>query len=197
MSLGSQDSKKSFAGGLLVGIGGAILGLILFAAVGIIFELQIGFVSLAVGWIVGRAVLLGSGNVGGRRYQIMAALLTYAAVSMSVIPLVVWNVATGDAKVESKDAKNAEPSGAQPGADSSNPADGTKESADSASASSAVVAVIGILGYLAVIGLASPFLELAEPVSGIIGLVILFVGIRIAWQMTAGAGIAVRGPYNA
>jgi hypothetical protein len=50
--------------------------------------------------------------------------------------------------------------------------------------------------YLALLGLASPFLELAEPVSGLIGLVILFVGLKIAWRMTAGAKIEIRGPYN-
>ena len=43
------------------------------------------------------------------------------------------------------------------------------------------------LGVLALIGLASPFLELTEnTLSGIIGLVILAVGIQIAWKMTAG-----------
>jgi hypothetical protein len=34
-------------------------------------------------------------------------------------------------------------------------------------------------------GIASPFLELQYGVFGIIGLVILFVGLRIAWRVTA------------
>lgn len=39
-----------------------------------------GFAGLGVGYLVGHAMRLGSGGVGGRRYQVMAALLTYAAV---------------------------------------------------------------------------------------------------------------------
>jgi hypothetical protein len=50
---------------------------------------------------------------------------------------------------------------------------------------------------LALLGLASPLLELQNPVQGLIGLVILFVGIRIAWQLTAGAPTEIIGPFGA
>lgn len=49
---------------------------------------------------------------------------------------------------------------------------------------------------LAFIGLASPFLELANPMHGMIGLVILFVGIRIAWQIARGTLVQILGPFN-
>ena len=53
------------------------------------------------------------------------------------------------------------------------------------------------VGYLAILGLASPFLELgSSPLNGLIGLVILFVGIRIAWQLTRGhPPLVVDGPF--
>jgi hypothetical protein len=54
---------------------------------------------------------------------------------------------------------------------------------------------VALLG-LAFIGLASPFLELQDPIHGIIGLVILFVGIRIAWQLTAGPKVDILGPFT-
>lgn len=45
--------------------------------------------------------------------------------------------------------------------------------------------------------LASSFLELQDPFHGIIGLVILMVGIRIAWKITVGSQNAdIQGPYN-
>src|SRR5262245_49971933 len=78
-----KDEHAAFIRGLLFGVGGAILGLILYSAFGIITGLVIGYVSLAVGYIVGKAIKAGSRGMGGRRYQIAAALLTYAAVSMS------------------------------------------------------------------------------------------------------------------
>jgi len=77
-----KDSHAAFVRGLVFGIGGAILGLILYSAFGIITGIVIGYVSLAVGFIVGKTIKFGSGGIGGRRYQIVAALLTYAAVSM-------------------------------------------------------------------------------------------------------------------
>jgi hypothetical protein len=52
------------------------------------------------------------------------------------------------------------------------------------------------LGVLTAIGLASPFLDLANPAHGVIGLIILFVGIRIAWRLTAGRAVNITGPIN-
>jgi hypothetical protein len=49
---------------------------------------------------------------------------------------------------------------------------------------------------LAVLGLASPFLELADPLHGAIGLFILFIGIRIAWQITGQKLPAIDGPFR-
>ena len=52
------------------------------------------------------------------------------------------------------------------------------------------------IGVLALLGIASPILELRDPVHGIIGLVILFVGIRFAWRFTAGRTFNVSGPHT-
>ena len=52
------------------------------------------------------------------------------------------------------------------------------------------------VGTLALIGLVSPFLGLANPMQGVIGLIILFVGLRIAWRMTAGRQVNILGPIN-
>jgi hypothetical protein len=54
------------------------------------------------------------------------------------------------------------------------------------------------LASMAALGLASPFMDLmGDPFHGLIGLVILFVGMKIAWKMTAGQrAIAVSGPFE-
>jgi hypothetical protein len=69
--------------------------------------------------------------------------------------------------------------------------------ASEVAADEAPPSMAGIVVFLAVMGLASPFLGLTEPISGLIGLVILFVGIRIAWTMTAGSPVQITGPFNA
>jgi hypothetical protein len=62
-----KDSHSAFVRGLLFGVGGAILGLILYSVFAIVTGIVIGYVSLAVGYIVGKAIKFGSGGIGGRR----------------------------------------------------------------------------------------------------------------------------------
>ncbi len=153
-----KDSHAAFVRGTTFGVGGAVLGLILYVIFALSTGLVIGFVSLAVGYIVGKAIVMGSNGQGGRRYQIAAALLTYMAVSLSAVPIALYQ-------------HRAE--GGVPNFD------------------------IARVGELAMLGLASPFLDLSDLTHGVIGLIILLVGIRIAWRMTAGKSVNIIGPLTA
>src|SRR5258706_4524618 len=83
----ARDSHSAYVRGLLYGTGAAILGLILYATFAIVTGIVIGYASLAVGWMVGKAIMKGSNGVGGRRYQIAAGFLNWAAVLMAAVPL--------------------------------------------------------------------------------------------------------------
>jgi len=148
-----KDSHGRFVRALIFGVGAAILGLILYATFEIKTGMIIGYVSLAVGYIVGKGIKMGSQGAGGRKYQITAAILTYAAVSLAAIP--VWLAPL----------KNTS-------------------------------GLAAALPQLAMMGLASPFLELQDPFHGLIGLVILFIGIRIAWKLAAGTETQIFGPFE-
>jgi hypothetical protein len=176
--------------GLVFGVGGAILGLILYAAVGIITGWMIAYVSLAVGWIVGKAMMTGSGGIGGRRYQLAAMILTYAAVSMAAIPIGIAQASKVQRAAQTEQSRSLPNSG--------KPRLGyipstTEQNAPSAKRPANLGAVL--LG-LALVGLASPFIELGEPFHGFIGLLILFVGMQFAWQMTRGISIQILGPFK-
>ena len=175
-----QDSHQSFVRGVLFGIGAAVLGFILYVAFALTTGLVIGFVSLAVGYLVGKAMMLGSRGIGGRRYQVAAALLTYMAVSLAAVPMALY--------VHSKHAS------AQQTAQASAPE--SAAAPDAAQPSPPKMGAARALGTLALIGLASPFLDLASPAHGIIGLIILLVGVRIAWQLTATRPLKVAGPFD-
>jgi hypothetical protein len=166
------DSHTAFARGVLFGIGAAILGLVLYVAVALTTGLIIGFVSLGVGYIVGKAVVMGSGGLGGRRYQIAAVLLTYMAVSLAAVP-----IAISQQMKQRSAQQHAQVSG-------------------SATANAPKMSPTKAVATLTLLGLASPFLDLADPAHGIIGLIILFVGIRIAWKITAGRPVKILGPLN-
>src|SRR5215469_2653857 len=137
----APGAEGAFPRALLFGIVGAAIGCALYAGFVIITNIEIGYMSLAVGFIVAKAMMIGSKGIGGRQYQITAALLTYCAVSLSFIPIFLYltHLSLGDAP----------------------------------------------LAKLIQIGLTAPFLELqSDTFRGLIGLVILFVGMSIAWKMT-------------
>jgi hypothetical protein len=190
-----QDSHGAFVRGIIFGTGGFVVGMVLYAGFTILTGIEIGFVSLAVGWLVGKAIMMGSRGAGGRRYQIAAVLLTYAAVSLAAIPISIAIMAKNKTHTEQpvKTTQPAAQDSGQPGATGQNPGD----SGTSRKESSPRRSVAGVLGLLALLGLASPFLGLTSGFSGVIGLVILLVGMQFAWKITAGVRVSIEGPFQA
>ena len=165
-----QDSHAAFVRALIFGIGGALIGFALYVGFALATGLIIGYVSLAVGYIVGKAMHMGSGGMGGRRYQVVAVLLTYFAVSLAAVPIA----------IEQTRAHHTQ--------------------AQSAAAHTQPVVPVNVgkaIAVLALVGIASPILELQDPVHGLIGLVILFVGLRFAWRFTAARTVNISGPFPA
>jgi hypothetical protein len=149
------DSGAAFSTAVVYGIGAAIAGLAFYAGFTIAFHFYFGYVALAVGWIIGKAMMAGSKGIGGRKYQIVAALLTYFAISMASVPIMIAEVYAAGKDI-----------------------DWGK-----------------FIGVLLAYGVASPVLDmLGGAVHGLIGLVILFVGLRIAWRLTAARRVIVAKP---
>jgi hypothetical protein len=183
------DSHAAYVRALLFGSGAAILGMILYAGFEIATGIIIGYLAIGVGYLVGKAMKLGSKGRGGRRYQIAAALLTYASVSMAAIPVAIHSYA------DHKPAEVIAPTNSAT-ADHPFPGDATVTPEPRAQRPGLGTALLTLAG----VGLASPFLELGEGFGGIIGLFILFLGIRAAWALTAGndsTASDVSGPYTA
>ncbi len=82
-----NNDRGMFVRGLMCGLGGALVGLILYAAIGILIGAVVGYMSFGVGYLVAKSMMMGSKGAGGKRYQIAAVVLTYAAVSMAAIPI--------------------------------------------------------------------------------------------------------------
>lgn len=189
-----QDSHANFVRGILFGIGGAIAGLIVYSAFAILTGIMIGYVALAVGWLVGTAMKKGSTGVGGRRYQIAAVALTYSAVSLSAIPIGI-SFYMKDKKPAAHASSN--PANSSTSATSSDTPSGEVVESPEAPSNKPKPAAGAVAATLLFAGLASPFLELSSGLSGIIGLVILFVGIRIAWKITSAPPLEILGPFQA
>jgi hypothetical protein len=193
-----RESHAAFMRAVLAGLVGFAIGLIVYASFEIITGVSIGYLALAVGWIVGKAMMIGSGGIGGRRYQLTAILLTYAAVSMAFIPLVL-SVMIKKSVDDRRHIVRQAPENQKTGqADAAPPP--AQQAPDPTTENSAEKPRMGLFrafGTLALMGLISPFLELQEGFNGILGLVILLVGMQFAWKMTAGSPkTTLEGPYE-
>jgi hypothetical protein len=182
---------------LTYGIGAAVAGLIGYALIAILLQgWVISYMSIGVGWLVGTAMMKGSNGVGGRRYQIAAALLTYAAVSMAAVPI--W-IHFADEKKQRRQVQQQkladeqrqleQESGQRPS--EPEPAPGSEKPR-----TERPVSLGTWLGRVALIGLASPFIQLrGSPGWGAMGLLILFFGMRIAWRIAEGKPYGIYGPF--
>jgi hypothetical protein len=83
----AQGSSTAFADGLLHGLFAAMVAMAVYAAFTIYTHVYLGYVAVAVGWLIGRSIMKGSNAVGGPRLQVAAAVLTYGAISLAAIPI--------------------------------------------------------------------------------------------------------------
>ena len=167
------------------GIGAAIAGSALYSIVTIVTGYQLALVAIVVGVMVGKAIRHGSKGFGGRPQQILAVILTYFAITASYVTMGIYEFVRNPEAATETSADNATVP-----APASEPAAATTEP-DSTGKSIAVGLVA--LGLLLV---AAPFLTLGSGFSGILSIIILFIGLKQAWKLTEQAEIQVTGPYT-
>jgi len=81
----SAEGDAAFAGSLMFGFGGAILGLIFCAGFTISTHLSAGYASIVAAWIVSSSMKRGSNGLGGGRFQVTAVLLTCVTVWLATV----------------------------------------------------------------------------------------------------------------
>ncbi|HEY0263554.1 MAG TPA: hypothetical protein VGC07_03440 [Granulicella sp.] len=157
----ARGAQAAFMKAIGVGVVAAIAGSVLYALVEILTGWTIGYVALAVGWMIGKGMKWAAEGRGGRRYQIASAVLTYLSVSFAEMAVILHQVIKQSPGLHFRFLPTV------------------------------------LLPFVLKYGFLSPFLELQDGVNGVIGLVILFVGIRAAWALTAGSEYRITGPYQA
>jgi len=194
-----------------LGFGAALVGAGVYYGVIAATDYEIGLVAILCGWMVGWAVRRGAGGRGGRRLQVLAVAMTYLSIALAYLPLALKGEreshATGGA------ATHAASAAARPNATDSvtavaAAADGaaTDSAAPTARAGAAVAdsSAAPSTGALALAIGAAILFTLALPVlsvfgsmpSGILSAIIIGVGLRQAWTMTAAVERSFRGPLR-
>lgn len=160
-----------------IGTAAAILGAAIWLGVRRATHMEIGYVALLVGFLVGAGVRMGSGNRGGIAYQIMAVILTYLAVAANYTPDVYAEMIKG---FESRHSTAAITT---PGAAAAQPA--------ASEPSAALKSVFVVISFF--IALIAPFLSLP---GNIIGVVIIAIALWEAWKINAGGISSISGPFS-
>ena len=164
----------------LFGVVAGIAGAIIYYAVIAITKLEIGIVAILIGYMVGYAVRKGAGGRGGRRFQVLAVVLTYTAVGLAYTPIA-FRAALNDRK----------PSTA--GAPASAPAN-TQSTADPAAPRPSLIKLVALLAGFVV---ALPVLVIASNLpGGLITGAIIFFGMQQAWRMTGLPPVVISGPFR-
>jgi len=164
----------------LFGLVAAILGAILYYAVIAITDFEIGIVAIAIGYMVGWAIRKATANRGGRRYQVMALVLTYWAVGLAYTPLTFQQLAEEDKKEQTQKAT-----------DTAAPA--PAESPDEATALNIPMVLAILVGFSVALPVLVVFGSLP---GGLLSALIIGIGMRQAWQMTAVPPLQISGPYR-
>jgi len=187
----------------LFGLGAAVAGAAIYYAVIAIANLEIGIVAILIGYMVGWAVRKGAGGRGGRRFQILAVALTYWAVGLAYAPFA-FKQMVGDTKKTSASALATDSiAGPTIGERLGDSAQAVTNAADSATrTASGDKEVEGghalkAIGALTLLVFALPVLSVVGSLPfGLISALIIFIGMRQAWQMTAPPRLAISGPYR-
>jgi hypothetical protein len=158
-----------------------VAGCILYAAVAILLNLEIGIVAIVVGIMVGKAVRAGSNGLGGRPQQILAVLLTYFSITTSYIPVYLHQL--------SKNPQLREQA-------RQNEAKSPSVAGDQQTGQPAQMGLARAIMVLMLLFAAAPFFGLTTGIGGFISLFIIFIGLQRAWKLTGRSEILVMGPYE-
>jgi hypothetical protein len=184
----------------LFGLGAAVAGAAIYYAVIAIANLEIGIVAILIGYMVGWAVRKGAGGRGGRRFQILAVALTYWAVGLAYAPLAFKQMVGGTNTIRLTNDSTAGPTiGERLGDTTQAVASAADSTAKATSAENDVSGskALKAIGALAVLVFALPVLTVFGSLPfGLISALIIFIGMRQAWRMTAAPHIAISGPYR-
>jgi hypothetical protein len=173
----------------LFGAIAAILGAILYYAVIAITEFEIGIVAIAIGYMVGYGVRIGTRGRGGRRFQVIALLLTYWAVGLAYTPFLF-----GALSKQNRTQQASTNTGTDITAAVAVPA--TPDSSDAADASAPSNPLLAFAVLLA-IPFALPVLTVVSSLpGGLISAAIIAFGMHQAWRMTGVAHLVITGPYR-
>jgi hypothetical protein len=219
-NMAPRDSEAAYTRAVLFGGGVAVAVFFLYVVLGITTGMIFEYSAFVLGWVIAKMMMIGSRGIGGRRYQWTAVILTYATVSMAAVPIAIDYQSRRNAAIQAQAkavnlAEEQQRLEEEFGSDASRPLSSAGKAAQknpeqksgvgTAPATTArngglvarpVVTPAAAFGSLVILGLFSPVLGLAMSIQGGISLILLILGIVIAWRITAAKRMEITGPFR-
>ncbi len=183
---------------LALGSGAALIGALIYYLIFRFTGYNIGLVAILVGYMVGRGVNMGSGNRGGLGYQFLSLFLTYAAISLMLLPIAIEEFVknpppddpAGVAAAVGPDGKVV-PEAEAPKAAEANAAGGPAQKPFDAGGFAAALGVL--IGFAVAMSFALPVaVAIQSPMSGLI----FAFGLFQAWSLNQRRVLAFAGPFQ-
>jgi hypothetical protein len=202
-TLVASQSRPAFLRAVLLG-GLTALGCgIAYAVFVALTDYQLALVTIGIAYLVAKVLRRCSSGIGGRKYQILAIVLTYIASAMGYAPGVIKGAMDGahesHASEAGKSASQAAPvSGAAAHAERESAGTQAQQAHSVGSAFGALLTGLAMLfagvALLFLVTLAAPILAATQAP---LGLLIVAFGLFEAWKLTRGVPLAVEGPFRA
>lgn len=148
--------------------------------------MQLALVTIGIAFLIAKVVRKAAAGVGGRRFQVLAVVLTYLAACMGYAPSLIKSV-------KNSLDEHAHSAAASSNTSSTEGAGSLPTAAPEPAAKVDGFAVVKFFGLMFGILLAAPFLEFTEAP---IGLLIVAFGLWEAWKLSRGVPLTVDGPYR-
>jgi len=178
----------AFGKAVVFGTAAGLLGALIWYAIRVIANIEIGLVAILVGWLVGKSVRRATVGRGGRVYQFLAVVITYSCISLNYVPDIISAILDAEQKDEQQ-AVTVRQDEANASAESS---DGTAAKAQEPGANLFVSFIILIVA-VGCFALATPVMMGVESP---IGLLIMGFALWEAWKLSARQTIPITGPYQ-
>ncbi len=203
---GAAGAKGGMVKVVLAGLGAAIAGAVIYYSVMEYLNLEIGYVAILIGFMVGYAIRGAAAGRGGRRYQLLAAGLTYFAVALAYTPFALGagNDGSGeDAAADSALAADAVDPASATDVAATDPDAAVGDDPNADEPTGATAKQLGGGGIALAFGGGLLFI-LALPVvvilgsmpSGLISAAIIGFGMHQAWNMTRRVEHSITGPFK-
>jgi hypothetical protein len=185
----------------LLGTQAGVAGFVLYFGVAKLTGYEFGLIAIVVGFLVGKAVQIGSHNRGGRLYQLLAVLLTYVSIASTYVPALIEQLAKERdtaAHAAATTSPEAAPGPTDPATPAEAPASAAAAAANTPGTAEANAAASGpletALALASLVGLmlALPFLAGFQ---NVIGILIIGFGVYEAWKLNQRRPFQVTGPH--